>query len=444
MLGAIVALLLLPVCTAADLDFLFVVFDNGESTQLQPSIELMAQLNSGSIAVLALGEPATSVFAEKPYLYTLPDLGIDIEVPNGRADPSRSMLLSDEDLSKVTAKWPKVRVVAPGMAYAMQAQIAGAWEGSAVVECILDGFGLWSDDWGAGRYFVDEGVCSEVLVPAVVQRETLLKRHPQMKAAVIGAPTLEGWRASAGDVGLVRHARATLYGERPGVLLAGGYGEGHAQTAEIFCNASKLVPADKFAYAHHPGLGDEGLRAIRALFKSSGCDSIILTVDRPIELENESISMDTKLASASSYATVSRYSTVGGQSLYIGVPHAYIDGPHPCRENIFSEYIPVVKTGEELADWLKDLKRFDSSILDELLPGLGGDSSIHLARRLIESAEENKSLLIDDASSEGTRLFDTTECCIGRTPLQPAPMHAQSGLSTSVSIVAFAVVRVCG
>eukprot|EP00746_Dinoflagellata_sp_MGD_P136369 gnl/MRDRNA2_/MRDRNA2_70309_c0_seq1.p1 gnl/MRDRNA2_/MRDRNA2_70309_c0~~gnl/MRDRNA2_/MRDRNA2_70309_c0_seq1.p1 ORF type:complete len:238 (-),score=26.29 gnl/MRDRNA2_/MRDRNA2_70309_c0_seq1:304-1017(-) len=163
------AFLLYRFSLAKHLDFLFIVFDAGESNQLKYAIDLLASLSSSTIAVLALGKPATSIFEGKPYLQTLVDFGIKT-VPGD--DKNRSQLLTKEELAAISSHLPEVGVVVPGMAYAMQAQIASLWP-EATVQCIQDGFGLWNEDWGAAKYFVSNNVCTEILVPSTLQRDSL-------------------------------------------------------------------------------------------------------------------------------------------------------------------------------------------------------------------------------------------------------------------------------
>lgn len=171
-------------------------------------------------------------------------------------------------------------------------------------------------------------VARHYLAPSALQCDGLLKAHPHLVASAVGHPAMLDWRLAAGNVGLVRRCCRALYGDRPGVLLAGGYGEGHAETLRTFCEAAISLPTVAFAYAPHPGPGREGLAADRDLIESLGCTSrIVVTWDAAASASADgacpALIIDTKLACAASFASTSLFSTVGGQSLFIGVPHAY-------------------------------------------------------------------------------------------------------------------------
>ena len=263
----------LKVDVKADLRFLFVVFDAGESNLLIQTVELLAALGeaAGEVAVLALGAPSDNIFAGKPYLYTLPSLGITTPARNGRQDPSRSQRLSDDEMSRITQRWPSVQCVVAGMAYSMQAQVTAAWPDAHKIG-VQDNWAKWSDDSLAGRFFVEPKVANHYLMPSPIQCDGLLKRHPNLIASAVGHPALLDWRMAAGNVGLVRRCCRALYGsDKPGVLFCGGYGEGHAETLRTFCEAALQRPQVAFAYAPHPGPGREGLAADRELIASLNC-----------------------------------------------------------------------------------------------------------------------------------------------------------------------------
>ena len=402
----------IPSTAKPALRFLFVVFDAGESNLLFQTVELLAALGetAGEVAVLALGAPSDAIFAGKPYLHTLASLGIETAVLNGKQDPSRSQKLSAADLRKITARWPCVQCVVAGMAYALQAQVAAAWPDALTVG-MVDNWACWSDDSLASRLFVQPGIARHYLVPSPLQCRGLLAAHPHVVASAVGHPALATWRLAAGNVSLVRRITRALYGQRPGVLLAGGYGEGHGETLRTFCQTALLIPDVAFAYAPHPGPGRDGLEMDRALIDELGCTGRVRVTWDADEAESERsgrpLGIDTKLAAAASFATTSLFSTVGGQSLYIGVPHAYIDGPHPVRENIFSAHVPILPTAAELAAWVARVDPesnhvaavvgFDPNLLSDVLPGLEGSASLRIAHELLTIAADHEDTESDSA-----------------------------------------------
>ena len=218
------------------------------------------------MAVLALGAPSDNIFAGKPYLYTLPSLGITTPARNGRQDPSRSQRLSDDEMSRITQRWPTVQCVVAGMAYSMQAQVAAAWPDAHKIG-VQDNWAKWSDDSLAGRFFVEPKVANHYLMPSPIQCDGLLKRHPNLVASAVGHPALLDWRMAAGNVGLVRRCCRALYGsDKPGVLFCGGYGKGHAETLRTF---ARRRSSGHRSPSRTRRILDPGVRAWRLIASSS-------------------------------------------------------------------------------------------------------------------------------------------------------------------------------
>ena len=147
------------VATESSLHLLFVVFDAGESNLLKPVVEAIATLKLWSVGVLVLGEPATTIFKDSPCMRSLDSLGVKTKALNGKEDPSRTQRLSESDLELVCAGLGPVEVVVSGMAYAMQAQVAGAWSASPTPPCavvgVVDNWAKWSEASFSGRALRD-------------------------------------------------------------------------------------------------------------------------------------------------------------------------------------------------------------------------------------------------------------------------------------------------
>eukprot|EP00418_Pyrodinium_bahamense_P056511 CAMPEP_0179186908 /NCGR_PEP_ID=MMETSP0796-20121207/92720_1 /TAXON_ID=73915 /ORGANISM="Pyrodinium bahamense, Strain pbaha01" /LENGTH=537 /DNA_ID=CAMNT_0020890929 /DNA_START=80 /DNA_END=1692 /DNA_ORIENTATION=+ len=367
------------------LEFLFVVCDSEEALFLQPVVESLALLEA-----LANGGDHPQ---NKPYTFSLEGCGLTTPALDGKEDPTNEQVLSEEDLEKLRTKWKFVRVVVAGVAHRMQAQIAGAWKGSHVVG-VLDKFASWSTDLLAVKYFVGEGgVAKEMLVPSPLQADKLKKDHPDVEVTAVGSPALEGSRMIAGNVGVVRAVMNEVYGAQPGVLLVGERGEGHAPALRIFCEAVAQLPDFRFAYAPHPGLGPEDVKAdvdiMNTVLQEHGIESnpVVVLTDMFVSQGNTRIKVNTRLVTAASFVTVSNYSTMGGQSAYIGVPHIFVDGPHPCQNSIFKGIIPVVKDAAALKE--KVLEYHGSSAVDpvkfnRVMPGLNKNASLRMVHHLLQ------------------------------------------------------------
>ena len=206
------------VATESSLHLLFVVFDAGESNLLKPVVEAIATLKLWSVGVLVLGEPATTIFKDSPCMRSLDSLGVKTKALNGKDDPSRTQLLSESDLELVRAGLGPVEVVVSGMAYAMQAQVAGAWSASPTPPCavvgVVDNWAKWSEASFPAEHFVIPAVTNVILAPSPLQTSAIREAHPEVRVAAVGHPSMMQWRLAAGNVGLVRRIGRVLYGDR--------------------------------------------------------------------------------------------------------------------------------------------------------------------------------------------------------------------------------------
>lgn len=102
-------------------DLLFVLHDAGESLAVRRAVESLAHDGTLNIAVLALGEPAHSLFDAMANISvsTLKQIGISTRVSDGAR---RNATLSEIEVALLLAHFGRPSVVVTGMAYATQAQ----------------------------------------------------------------------------------------------------------------------------------------------------------------------------------------------------------------------------------------------------------------------------------------------------------------------------------
>ena len=107
-------------------DLLFILHDAGESLAVRRTVEAFAANESTSVAVLALGEPAHSMFAgaANVSVHTPASLGLHVHIVDGAA---RNATLSEGAVAHILARLGRPPVVVAGMAYEMQAQLARAF-----------------------------------------------------------------------------------------------------------------------------------------------------------------------------------------------------------------------------------------------------------------------------------------------------------------------------
>mgnify|MGYP000660452565 CR=1 FL=1 len=372
-------------------DYYFIVHDAGESLMLQPVIDRFVKNDSVSFTILSLGEPSTSIFEDYAEAVTLSNYGIEIEIIDGY---SRDQLLSLADLGTLLKQIDAPRVVVEGMAYAMQAQIGiaigRAYDSHTVG--VYDSFALWDSDSVASNDFVEQDAVQDVYVVAKeqqreVSRIAVSSGVEDIQVSVTGNPTINTWEAASRDTERVKAVRETLYpnitADTVAIVYAGGYGEeAYEASLKAFCTtATEAGEGFAFSFSPHPGYDpsyEEGL------FASWGCaDRVIIVWD--------SLHMDTAHIVAASNTSLSQCSTVGGQSLAIGVPHAYVSPEGSCVDVFTSaKLIPTTPTAHELEETLmKDFADENYSVpkYDILRAGIPLDATHRIYSRLLELIE---------------------------------------------------------
>jgi hypothetical protein len=313
---------------------IIVVHDAGESNFMKPVLADLLRGHQSDIRVFALGEPAISLFEEdsvfSEVLVTPDTLGLSTVILDG--NDGREQKLSAEDIEKILQAYPADQVdrVIVGMVYEMESQIALAYreQGNRVVG-IFDSFGLWSEDSICAKDFTDRSPqpsISEIWLCANQQNVPEFQ-NLGVKAVLTGSPTLSVWRreASAGDE--VQQTRGTLLKEAGRtdtdtdesilVAYAGGYGDAsYNMSVSIFCEtcAKNADARYQCMFTPHPGY-DPSFEA--EIFANHGCSESVLIISNELNLTTAQVV-------AASNASLSQCSTVGGQSIAITVPHAYV------------------------------------------------------------------------------------------------------------------------
>ena len=353
--------------SAQAFDILFVAHDAGESLTLRAAMVSLAAAGV-QITVFALGEPASQLFSDAASIKTLSpaDVGITLKIPDGF---DRNLTLGEADLQRVMHAFWMPRLVVVGMAYEMQAQLAASFRSRAppsYVVGVSDGFALWDPSSPLHKAFVspkrrvlDELFCADSLAASAAHAQSA----GRVRATVTGSGTLGQWHQYAQNTTQVHATRAQILTAHAPVwdtasriiVFAGGYGgEAYTRGLRIFCgailalrNASDLV----FVFSPHPGYAPQHERG---LFEAWGCLPQRGSTLKVVSPTSEWRAPGGRLLStaelvAASDGSLSLDSTVGGQSLSIGKPHAYLS---PHYRDVFSAaaLIPRAPTVGELVE----------------------------------------------------------------------------------------------
>ena len=213
---------------APPFDVLFVLHDAGESLFVMRALQTLAGESLGGaplrIAVLALGEPAHSLFAgaTNVTVHTPAMLGVTTPIVDGY---DRNATLSSIDQDLLLARLGRPSVVVVGTAYKMQAQLSAAFRSRAPQQgemlCYSVGIddsigGDWSAQSVIARDFLNgHEVLDEVFVAdRATQRNatSYVDRHQDGRVAVTltGSGTLEAWREAAHNATAVARARDAM------------------------------------------------------------------------------------------------------------------------------------------------------------------------------------------------------------------------------------------
>ena len=341
MFSLILALLLLLQLflnlTAANVnvDYLWVVHDAGESYYSEPVIQdILMNDPSKTLKILCLGEPSTSLFTSLgEHQITLSELGIEVDIRDGTTY-ARKQQLTPKDLEIITSAITTKKVIT-GTVYKMQAQIAAAFlqeDSTKAVIGIYDSFSLYDVNSITNEDFVvvsGKQVIDTLYISAADQQSSVITEN-NITPLVVGNPSLESWDSIQSDTASVMNARQLIFDKQnqngdgsvtfssdTSVLFtfAGDYGESdYDDSVILFCDTVSSMSNDAlFAFTPHPGYPSSYEEAI---FQQHGCSDHIVIVTPDMELS-------TALVVAASNASMSYCSTVGGQSISIGVPHVY-------------------------------------------------------------------------------------------------------------------------
>lgn len=342
-------LLLLQLClnstAVVHVDYLWVLHDAGESYYSEPVIQdILVNDPTKSLKILCLGEPSTSLFASLgEHQITLSDLGIDMNVRDGTAY-ARKQRLSPKDIDIITSAITSKKVIT-GTVYYMQAQIAGAYfqqDTTKAVIGIYDSFSLYNVDSITNEDFVavdGKQVIDTLYISAADQQSAVITEN-NVTPLIMGNPSLESWGSIQSDTANVKNARQSIFDKQnqngnatfnsdSSVLFtfAGDYGESdYDDSLILFCDTVNSMSNDAlFAFTPHPGYPSSYEEAI---FEQHGCSDHIVIV-------TPDMALSTALVVAASNASMSYCSTVGGQSVSIGVPHIYTvpsSSAHVCND----------------------------------------------------------------------------------------------------------------
>ena len=345
-----------------------------------------ARLPPSTQKVLALGEPAHTIFAAAAAandfltVYAPKDFGVNVTIVD---QTRRNQTLSEVDMKLCVdgLSSPPPAVVLVGMAYLMQLQFAAAFLDHGAVgatpNAVIgfdDGFdrfdpsslqGLFVSGAPAigsvGPAITDFFVTASTI--AVAARAYASKQKIRLNVLTTGSPTIASWADAAANSTQISLTRAALFGAdtRPAILYAGGYGTGANESLRLFAKAVLATNTSyQYAFSPHPGIPSS--RALE-IFEECGVLDLVLIVDK-------SICAGTGLAAVACNATVSEGSTVAVQSVFVGVPSFYIANSTADAANVLvdSGQIPVDTAVAAAISTLRSFEaegwHFDRSRLD--------------------------------------------------------------------------------
>ena len=292
-------------------DVLFIAYDQGESSAFL-QIEKSLAAKGVSFRVLALGRGA-AVYKDHSKALVLPE-GINADALTYK----RSGLLPPASLAAVT-QGIQPRIVYTGMASAVQAQLANAFqqEGSAVI-AFYDNFDTAVGNAGI-RPFLDQIKHLDEIQAPTLETQKSLHHIPALKntkVTLVGQPALEEWDAvfSEVDDALLRK-RLHLAADDKVVLFAGGnLDEGYKQAFGQFVQAAARLPRVQFLVTWHPKFDGQFEAGV---VRSANAKNI--------QLVGKDVGSTAQLCKLASVVATYQ-STVGAKALYKGKPVIYIAG----------------------------------------------------------------------------------------------------------------------
>ena len=344
--------------SSGSVDYLFIVHDAGESNFALPLVDGLLNYHDKMVKVLALGEPGATIYeGYTTELVTPTSLGLETIVVDG--NDGRNQTLTEGDLKKILdALSPVTSAVISGMVYNMEAQLCTAFleAGAPRVIGTDDSFALWDETSILSTDFIEvrEQAINEVFLSAN-QQVSPSQEANGVQPFVTGSPTLSLWRKTAmeGSPAVTRNLLQRMAHLQPSadnvlVMYAGGYGNAsYNRSVETFCTTARDLPHEYLpVFSPHPGYSPA---LEEAIFARVGCADRVLVVK---ELSSAQVV-------AASNASLSQCSTVGGQSLSITVPHAYVDPIEEACVDVFTSanLIPVVVNTAQLSEVLTETFR---------------------------------------------------------------------------------------
>ncbi len=219
-------------CFAASLlgkdpEFLFVLFDAGETNALLPVIEKVQQ-EKREFKIWTAGT-ATELLRKKPELAT------KCQEIDSKIDKSwpREKPIDLELLSKLCTQCASQKVIT-GVASQIQAQILQAYQGKAATFAYWDNF----SPQGAGSYFTQAHKVQKLAEKLLVPSRDVAADFSSEKVLVVGQPTLEQWTR---ELALINEASLKEKYKLKEELITyiGGYGPEYEKAAKLFVRCVK-------------------------------------------------------------------------------------------------------------------------------------------------------------------------------------------------------------
>ena len=283
---------------------------------LPPLIQKLEKENSHYL-ILPLGTSAKLAqeknLFQKNILHLQKDLGITVSVEKSW-DRYRS--LQDQDLEKISSCVRPKKVVI-GVSSKIQSDLAKRYKSQAEVYAYYDNFNPIDQSSYAPLVREIEKKADVFLVPS----KKVAESSNAKKIVVVGQPTLDVWVKKMKSLNKKKLLKRLGFSQKkPFLTFVGGYDKDYQDVFSMFVQAMKKIPTFEALVSVHP--------------RSKGTvERSILDKEKPKNIHNISLFLDTIEAVALSDIVICHHSTVGIQALFAGKKVIYLDLPSSLFTN---------------------------------------------------------------------------------------------------------------
>lgn len=303
-----------------EIDYLFVFFDAGETFSLLPVIQKMEN-EKLNYKILLLGNGSVNAIAKEKYTTNIIDIKKECSAHFILAESTfREREMNNKILQEVANCYHPKKVIT-GLVSRYQSQLSEYYNKNSTTQLIgyYDGFSL--PELKILTPF--QNSLNQIFVPSKNISEYLQKKNIfANKIKVVGQPALDKFIEDANKIDSKEiKDKLNIKQETPIITFIGGYGKEYEEVFKTFVSSVKSIKNTKFIISIHP--------AANGNFEEKTIKDLNATNFIMIRKEIQTISL-VKISNL----VVSQRSTVGIQSLFIGVPSLYYDIKNTTYTNL--------------------------------------------------------------------------------------------------------------